>query len=134
MENIKGYMKEAGGIEQVRSSLEHLRRRGAEEPANFQAAFDLAGVYLQLQQTDRAVPVLEGVLNHPQADAAALRSLLQAYGSFGNNAGLQKTVEKFEALVRANPANFHAASGLAEGYRRVKNDEAAIQTLDQGGQ
>ena len=40
-------------------------------PADFQAAFNLAGDYLQMQQTDRAVQVLEGVLNSPQADAPA---------------------------------------------------------------
>ena len=32
-------------------------------PANFQAAFNLAGAYLQMQQTNRAVQVLDGVLN-----------------------------------------------------------------------
>ena len=37
-------------------------------PADFQAAFDLAANYLQMQQTDRAVQVLDGVLNSPQAD------------------------------------------------------------------
>ncbi len=38
-------------------------------PADFQAAFNLAGAYLQMQQTDHAVQVLDGVLNSPQADA-----------------------------------------------------------------
>ena len=78
-------------------------------PADFQAAFNLAGAYLQMQQTDRAVQVLDGVLNSPQADASALRGLIQAYSSFGNRSGLQRTVDKLEALVRANPANYQAA-------------------------
>ena len=99
-------------------------------PANFQAAFNLAGAYLQMQQTDRAVQVLDGVLNSPQADASAFRGLIQAYTSFGNRAGLQRTVDKLEALVRANPANSQAAIGLAEGYRQLQKPEAAIQTLD----
>jgi thioredoxin-like negative regulator of GroEL len=127
VETIKSIKKQ----EQARGTFQQLEDEVRKNPADFQAAFNLAGTYLQMQQTDRAVQALEVVLNHPQADASALRGLLQAYGSFGNGAGLQKTVEKFEALVRANPANYHAALGLAEGYRQVKKNEAALQTLDQ---
>jgi tetratricopeptide (TPR) repeat protein len=74
---------------------------------------------------------LEGVLSHSKADASAYRGLLQAYSSFGNTAGIQKTVEKLEPLVRANPSDFHAALGLAEGYRQLRKVDAANQTLDQ---
>ena len=130
VESVKGYKKQMAGTEQIRSSFQHLEDEVGKNPANFQAAFDLAGAYLQLQQTDRAVQTLESVLNHPQAEASALRGLLQAYGSFGNTAGLQKTVEKYEALVRANPSDLQAALGLAEGYRQVGKAQAALQTVD----
>jgi tetratricopeptide (TPR) repeat protein len=99
-------------------------------PTDVQAAFNLAMSYLQLQQTDRAVQVLDGVLNSPQADAASFRGLLQAYGSFGNKAGLQKVVDKLEALVRTNPANSQAIIGLVEGYRALQKPEAAMPLLD----
>jgi thioredoxin-like negative regulator of GroEL len=130
VETVKGYKKQAEGMDHIRSSFQQLEDAVRKNPANFQAAFDLAGAYLQVQHTDRAVQVLEGVLNHPQADASALRGLLQAYGSFTNSAGVQKTVEKLEALVRAQPASVPAALGLAEGYRQVKKNEAALQTVD----
>jgi tetratricopeptide (TPR) repeat protein len=71
------------------------------------------------------------VLNHPQAEANALRALLQAYASIGNLDGLQRTVAKLEARTRANPTDFSAAIGLAEGYRHLQKPEAAIRTLDQ---
>jgi tetratricopeptide (TPR) repeat protein len=100
-------------------------------PANFQAAFDLAGAYLQMQQTNRAVQVLQGVLDYPQADAGAFRGLVQAYNSFGDRAGLQKTVDKLEAILRSNPSNAQAAVGLAEGYRHLQKPEAAMRALDQ---
>jgi tetratricopeptide (TPR) repeat protein len=130
VDNIRKYKKDTAGFEQFRSNLQRREEEVRKNPANFQAAFDLAGEYLQMQQTDRALGLLEGVLNHPNADASAFRGLLQAYGSFGNTNGLQKTVEKLEALVRANPANFQAALGLAEGYRHLHRTDAAIQTLD----
>jgi Flp pilus assembly protein TadD len=61
----------------------------------------------------------------------ALRGLIQAYSSFGNNSGLQRTVDKLEAQVRANPADFQAALALAEGYRQLQKPDAALRTLDQ---
>jgi tetratricopeptide (TPR) repeat protein len=39
-------------------------------------------------------------------------------------------VDKLEALVRANPANYQAVIGLAEGYRQLQKPDAAIQALD----
>jgi tetratricopeptide (TPR) repeat protein len=75
--------------------------------------------------------VLDRVLNHPQAEANALRTLLLAYASIGNSAGLERTVAKLEALARARPTDFSAAIGLAEGYRHLQRPEAAIRTLDQ---
>ena len=130
VENISRYKKETAGFEQLRGNLQRREEEVRKNPGNFQAAFDLAGDYLQTQQPDRALGVLEGVLNHPNADASAFRGLLQAYASFGNTNGLQKTVEKLEALARANPANFQAALALAEGYRQLHKTDAAVQTLD----
>jgi tetratricopeptide (TPR) repeat protein len=86
---------------------------------------------LELQQTGQALQVLEGVLNHPQAKSAAFRALVQAYASFGYLTGLQKTVEKLEARLRADPTNFQTAIPLAEAYRHLNQPDAAIRTLDQ---
>jgi thioredoxin-like negative regulator of GroEL len=127
VETIKGIKKQ----EQARNNFQQLEDEVRKNPTDFQAAFNLAGTYLQAQQTDRALQVLEGVLNSPRADVSAFRGLIQAYTSFGNRAGLQKTVDKLEALARANPANYQAAIGLAEGYRQLQQPDAALRTLDQ---
>jgi len=90
-------------------------------PANFQAAFDLASAYLQMQQTDRALQVLDGVLNYPQADASALRGLVQAYASFGNQPGLQKTVDKLEARCGPIPPIPRRQLALRKGTAICRN-------------
>ena len=128
--NIQGYRKQSPGIEQAKSTPLHMEEEVHKNPANFQAAFDLAGAYLQMAQTDRAVQVLDGVLNAPQADASSYRGLIQAYSSFGNQAGLQKTVAKLETLARANPGNYQVAIGLSEGYRQMQQPDAAVAALD----
>ena len=130
VESIKRYKQESSGVAQAQNALVHLEDEVRKNPANFQAAFDLAGAYLQMQQTDRAVQILDGVMNSPQADSKALRGLVQAYSSFGNNPGLQRVADKLEALARANPDDFQAAIGFAEASRHLQKPEAAIQALD----
>jgi len=130
VENVKAYKQQSAGFDQARSSLVKLEDDVRKNPTDVQAAFNLAMSYLQLQQNDRAVQILDGVLNSPQADASAFRGLIQAYSSFGHRAGLEKVVEKLEALVRTNPANSQAAIGLVEGYRQLQKPEAAMPLLD----
>ena len=105
-----------------------------DNPTNFQAAFNLAAAYLQVQQNSRALQVLDRVLNHPQAEANAFRTLLQAYASIGNLDGLQRTVAKLEAQARANPTDFSAALGLAEGYRQRAAARGGPPDAGSGGQ
>ena len=133
VETVKGFKQQSGGtagLEQARAALVQLEDEVRKNPADFQSAFNLAGNYLQMQQTDRAVQVLDGVLNSPLADAKALRGLVTAYASFSNTAGLQRSADKLEALVRAHPEDYQAAMGLAEAYRHLQKPQAAIQTLD----
>jgi tetratricopeptide (TPR) repeat protein len=130
VETIKTWKQQAGGADQARNSLVQLEDEVRKNPTDVQAAFNLAMSYLQLQQTDRAIQVLDGVLNSPQADASAFRGLIQAYSSFGNTAGLQKVAEKLEALVRTNPGNSQATIGLVEAYRQLQKPEAAMPLLD----
>ncbi len=131
VDNISSYKKSSVGIEQAQAAFQQLEDQVHKNPSNFQAAFDLAGAYLQMQQTNRAIEALDRVLNYPQADSSAMRGLIQAYNSFGYRSGLEKTVEKLQALVRSNPANAQATVGLAEGYRHLQKPQAAMQALDQ---
>jgi tetratricopeptide (TPR) repeat protein len=99
-------------------------------PANFQMVFNLASTYLQMQQTDRALWLLDRVLTDPRADAAALRGVMEAYATF-NRPKLQASVATLEARVGAPPTNLQVAIGLAEGYRQLQQLDKATQTLDQ---
>jgi thioredoxin-like negative regulator of GroEL len=111
--------------------VQELQKLVREQPGNLQAQFDLAGVCLQAGQTGTAVQVLDGILNHPRVGPAALRTLLQAYSSFGNSPKVRATVDKLQALARAEPTNFLAAIALAEGNLSLQNTNAAKLILDQ---
>ena len=129
VENVKAYKKQSAGAEQAQAAFLQLEDEVRKNPSNFQAAFDLAGAYLQMQQTNRAVQVLDGVLNNPQANASAFRGLIQAYSSFGHHPGLQKTVDKLEAQPDLDAG---AVLSLAQAYATLQNVpklEASLERL-----
>jgi thioredoxin-like negative regulator of GroEL len=130
VKNLHEIKKRQAEVNPKQLTLAQMEQTVLDNPANFQAAFNLAAAYLQVQQNNRALQVLDRVLNHPQAEANAFRALLQAYASVGNLDGLRRTVAKLEAQASANPTDFSAAIGLAEGYRFLQSTDAAIRTLD----
>jgi thioredoxin-like negative regulator of GroEL len=136
VQTIKEFKQQAAqagnpaSIEQARAAFQQLEEQVRTNPTDFQAAFNLAGDYLQLQQTDRANTVLDGVLSSPSADARALRGLITAFNSYGNTAGLQRSADKLEGMTRTNPDDFQAAIGLAEAYRFLQKPQEAIKALD----
>jgi len=124
---LRGWKKDRAGSS---SALQQLEKTAEQDPANFQAAFNLASAYLQMQQVDRAVQVLDRVFNNPRVDAGALRGVMEAYASF-NRPKLQSAVDSLQARVQANPTNLQFAIGLAEGYRQLQQPDKAVAMLDQ---
>jgi tetratricopeptide (TPR) repeat protein len=117
--------------EQASPALLQLEKAVHDNPDDFQAAFNLAGLCLQAGQNERGMEVLDNILNNPHAEANALRTLLQAFASINNTSKLQQVVDKLAAKYQANPTNFEAGVALAEGYHNQQKNDQAIQTLDQ---
>ena len=111
-------------------NIQHLEQVVHDNPANFQAAFNLASAYLQIQQAGPALAVLDRVMNNPQADANALRALITAFNSIGETNRLQTATEKLQALAKSNPPNADAAVGAAEGFEHLKKTNDAVAVLD----
>jgi len=113
-------------------NLQELERQYREQPTNFQAGFNLAMAYLQVQQMPRALEVLDSIANNPNAQAAvaAQRALIQAYSSMGKTDRVQTIIEKLEQVVRSNPANLEHAVLLAEAYRTLQKKDDAYKTMD----
>ncbi|HWQ92797.1 MAG TPA: DUF2723 domain-containing protein, partial [Clostridia bacterium] len=131
LEQWKKERSAAGATGTPPQGIVEMERALMENPTNFQAAFNLAGTYLQMQQTPRALEILDSILNHPSTDAAAFRALIQAYSSMGNQPKVQNVVEKLQAISAQNPKNFDAKLVLAEAYRTQQKGELALQTLDE---
>jgi thioredoxin-like negative regulator of GroEL len=122
---------QSGNIPGV-GNIQELEKQYQDEPTNFQAGFNLAMAYLQLQQMPRALQVLDDIARHPNAQAAsaAQRALMQAFSSMGQTGRVQQIVDTLEARVKGSPDDLDMALVLAEGYRTLQNRERAMQVLD----
>jgi len=126
---LRGWKKDRGAQAGNGPNLQQLEKEAQDDPGNFQKTFNLASAYLQMQMTDRAIRVLDSVLDNPRADLGALRGVLEAYATI-NRPKLQSSVEHLQASVAAHPTNFQMALGLAEGYRHLQQPDKSMQTLD----
>jgi Flp pilus assembly protein TadD len=72
----------------------------------------LAQIYLQFGQNDRALPVLEQVLNDPQLDGNSALGLAQAYSSVGNFAKLETVLDKYTKLAPGQPEAWYDLAAL----------------------
>ncbi len=127
LSDIKHQQAEAPGQPQL--SFEQLEQSVREHPDDFQGAFTLAGNYLAARQTDRALPILERVLNNPNVNGPALRALVEIYSSIESTAGLQSVVAKLQPQVQSNPGGDTAIT-LAQAYRSLQKNQEAVQALE----
>ena len=72
LENLKSIKASQAHFEEARKNLQGMEEQVRTNPASLQVAFDLAGTYLNLQQTDRALQVLYGIVNSPYAQGQAV--------------------------------------------------------------
>jgi thioredoxin-like negative regulator of GroEL len=128
---LRGWKKDRdhAGTPEKGPNIQQLEKEAQAEPNNFQKTFNLASAYLQMQMADRAFRILDGVLDNPAADAAALRGVMDAYANI-SRPKLQSSVENLQQKFKANPTNFQAAIGLAEGYRHLQQPDRTVQILD----
>jgi tetratricopeptide (TPR) repeat protein len=111
-------------------SFEQMEQAVREHPEDFQAAFTLAGSYLAQHQNERALPILQRVLNNPNANGPALRALVEIYSSMNNTAGLESVVAKLQPQLQTNRENPETAVILSQAYRALQKNNEALQTLD----
>jgi thioredoxin-like negative regulator of GroEL len=131
LQDIRRQQAEAPpGAMQAQSSFEQMEQNVRQHPDDFQAAFTLAGSYLAARQTDRALPVLQRVLDNPNVNGPALRALVEIYGSINNTIGLESVVAKLRPEVQANKGGADLAVCLSQAYHALHKDTEAVQTLD----
>jgi len=95
-------------------------------PADIAATVELAGVYLQMKQTNQAVQLLDRVLNSPSAPPGAVIRAAQIYAQAADWTKLEASLEK---LVKISPDNPEAWYDLAAFKANLRKDKEALPAL-----
>ncbi len=101
LQEIKNQRGGAPG--QPQASLQQMEKEVSDNPNNFQAAFNLAAAYLQSQQQDKALQLLDTVLNNPKVDTNAIMFLASAYQQLRNYPKLELALEKLTEFQPHSP-------------------------------
>jgi thioredoxin-like negative regulator of GroEL len=108
------------------NGLEAMEKEVRGNPTNLQATIELAKIYVQLQQTGRAMQLLDGVLNSSNADAPSIIRAAMVYSEVSNWAKLEASLER---LVKISPESPEAWYDLSAMKANLHKDQEALAGL-----
>jgi tetratricopeptide (TPR) repeat protein len=131
LENIKSYKKQSAGMEQLKeqskAGLQELKANVRKEPANFQAALELAKAYRQMKNDAEALQTVDGVVNNPKADAGALLGAATIYAELGKVGRLEGTLEKLTKVTPESPEAWYDLAAVKAGLGKPGEALAALK-------
>ena len=128
VENLKGFRGQRGGAPSPapQNELAALEQELRANPSNSAAAVELARVYVQMQQTDRAAQILDKIVASPVAEPAVVIRAAQLYAQMSNWPKLEATLEK---LVKVSPDSPEAWYDLAAFKANLRKESEALPAL-----
>jgi tetratricopeptide (TPR) repeat protein len=93
-------------------TLAQMEKLVKDHPTDFQSAFNLAGTYLQMHQTNQAMEILDRVLNDAGTNSGAVYAVVQAYAQIGNYQKLETALDKLVTVVPDNPEAWYDLAAL----------------------
>jgi tetratricopeptide (TPR) repeat protein len=89
-----------------------LEKQLTTEPANLQLAFKLASDYAQLQQTNRALQLVDQFIASPQADVNTLLFAAEICRQFSQFSRVEQALEKVVKLMPESPEAWFDLGGF----------------------
>jgi tetratricopeptide (TPR) repeat protein len=111
---------------QPRNDLQTMEEEVRKNPANVQAAVQLASVYAQMQQTGRAAQLLDTALSNPAVPPNVVVHAAQIYNQLGDLPKLEATLEK---LTKVSPESPEAWYDLAAMKANLGKNAEALPAL-----
>lgn len=115
----KGTPGAAQPVHPVQPNLAQLEQDTRSNPTNWQAAFNLAVAYLQNQQTNQAVEVLDRVLNSPQVQADAVLVVAQVYNQIGQYPKLERALDRLVQVAPESPEAWYDLAAMKMSLGKV---------------
>ncbi|HUL51237.1 MAG TPA: DUF2723 domain-containing protein, partial [Candidatus Nitrosotalea sp.] len=123
---IKAYKQQQGQVAQAQQRIHQLDEQLRTNPGDAKLAFETASTYLQLQNTNAAMEVLDKLATNPQIDANALLSLATAYVHFQQGSRLEVVLKR---LVTVTPGSPEAWFDLAATEVQLGKAQDALAPL-----
>jgi cytochrome c-type biogenesis protein CcmH/NrfG len=110
-----------------------LEAQAKDSPTNLQTAVRLAAACLQDHQTNRAILLLDGVLDSPNLDSTTVLAVCQAYAQMPNLPKLGAALEKLVQVSPESPEAWYDLAALRASLNKPKQaTEALGRALDLG--
>ena len=118
-DQVNGLLKQLGDIKnqsanraQVETQVQHMENEARTNPANLQNLLSLASIYIQLQQTNRAIELFDHALANPHVTSNEAGFIAQEYAKMGNLAKLEEVLHKIVTLVPDEPEPWYDIAAL----------------------
>ncbi|MGO8837146.1 MAG: protein O-mannosyl-transferase family [Limisphaerales bacterium] len=118
-DQVKGLVKQLGEFKtqavarnQIETQVQHMENEARTNPANFQNIMSLASVFLQMQQTNKALELFDRALANPHLTPNDVGFIAQTYAQMGNLVKLEAAIEKLVALMPDQPEPLYDLAAL----------------------
>jgi len=107
-------------------ALAQLEQEVKNAPTNFNATFKLASYYMQMNQQDKAFALLDGVINLPNADSYAIRSVVAAYAQLGKADKLEVALQRLTTVDPSIPEGWYDLAAIKATFGKNAEAVAAL--------
>jgi tetratricopeptide (TPR) repeat protein len=116
-------------LNQAQMTLQQMESDYRARPTDFQAAFNLAGVYMQMQRTNDAIQILDQVLDHPQVEINAVLFIARAYAGMGNFPKLEAALDKLVKVAPTQPEAWYDLAAMRATLGKRPEAVAALRRV-----
>ena len=105
----------------VAENISKLQAQWKANPADFQAALNLAGGYLSMGQNDQCVAVLDEILKSPKVTPDAIIAVAQYHAQAKNIAKLEELQPRFTEIIASPTVRPEVLRGIIQLYLQTQN-------------
>jgi len=112
IKNLEDFKKQSADRAKTESQVQQMETEARQSPTNIQNLMNLAGFYLQMQQTNRIVELFDRVLTNQTITANDAGAIAQFDAHIGNMAQLETALQKMAALTPFQPEPWYDLAAL----------------------
>ncbi|MFZ0825960.1 MAG: DUF2723 domain-containing protein [Verrucomicrobiia bacterium] len=112
VKRLSDFKNQSATRSQIDSQVQQMENQVRTNPDNLQNLLSLANIYLQMQQTNRAIELFDRALENPHLDTGAASFIAQQYAQMGNLIKLEAVIEKLITLAPNQPEPVYDLAAL----------------------